>query len=569
MRRLRNPVTTWRVFLATMSALASRNRWYRSRGASPLPRPRVAGLVIAVCVAVTSAAPARAVPEPWVTRWRADLAYCADSLPRAHPNFFHAVSRDVYRAALDSLSQRVPGLEHHAIVVELARIVALVGDGHTRLTLPFDKAAGFFTGHATTAAPKIPDLVFRHYPVRFGLFADTLWVIRTDTAHRRLLGGRVVSIGGRSVAEAMAAIEPTIQRDNDSQVRDLLPSWLVVPEILHARGVVPDMERAAIVVEGPGGRETGTLTPVQIGAPVAWIDARGTGEPPLRERLPERSHWFTLMPDGRTVYARYRAVMDDSSGSVSRFGDSLFAAFERSGADRLVLDARGNVGGNGSLNRPLVRHLVRTERLWKPGALWALVDRGTFSAAVMFAADLEMRTPAILAGEKTGGHPNSYGDSKRVVLRNTGVTVRVSSLYWQLTSPQDKSDGIVPHVPVAMRFADWRANRDPVLDVALARGGPGDVAGAWTGTIGWTFHRLPAELIVERGGGSGKISIAGAGVDAASLTNIVVGPNRVTADFGGDADRWRLEAMMAGERLVGIVHHAGEEFPIVLQRAPN
>ena len=53
---------------------------------------------------------------------------------------------------------------------------------------------------------------------------------------------------------------------------------------------------------------------------------------------------------------------------------------------------------------------------WQPGGLWALIDRGTFSAAVMMSADLEMRTPTLLAGEKTGGHPNSYGDSRRVVL---------------------------------------------------------------------------------------------------------------------------------------------------------
>lgn len=121
--------------------------------------------------------------------------------------------------------------------------------------------------------------MFRHYPIRLGLFADTLWVIRTDAAHKWLLGGRVVAIGRRSAAETIAAIEPAIQRDNDSRVRDLLPSWLVVPEILHARGVVPDMEQATIVVEGPRGRVTETLAPVAVGAPVAWMDARGAAEP--------------------------------------------------------------------------------------------------------------------------------------------------------------------------------------------------------------------------------------------------------------------------------------------------
>src|SRR5262245_47903041 len=125
---------------------------------------------------------AEPIGEEWVTKWRADLAFAADSLPRAPPNLFHSVTRQAYRAALDSLAKRVPRLAHHEITVELARILAMVGDGHTRLTLPFDPGAGFFTGHTSTAAPRIPGLVFRHYPIRLGWFADTLWVIRTDAA---------------------------------------------------------------------------------------------------------------------------------------------------------------------------------------------------------------------------------------------------------------------------------------------------------------------------------------------------------------------------------------------------
>jgi hypothetical protein len=228
------------------------------------------------------------------------------------------------------------------------------------------------------------------------------------------------------------------------------------------------------------------------------------------------------------------------------------------------------VGGNGFLNRPLVQRLIRTERLWEPGALWALIDRGTFSAAVMLAADLQMRTPAILVGEKTGGHPNSYGDSRRIVLPNTGITVRVSSLFWQLTGPQDRSDGIEPQVGLVTRFAEWRAGRDPVLDAAMARSGAADVAGEWSGTLGWTFYRLPVQLSLERAsGGSGKISIAGARIDAEPLTHVVLDRDRVAAGFGAAAGPWRLDAVLAGDLLVGIVHYAGNDFPIVLQRPPN
>ena len=93
-------------------------------------------------LAFTNASQADRIPQEWVPRWREDLQFAADSLPLRHPNFFHTVSRANYRAALDSLSRRVPELEHHEIVVDLARIVAMVNDGHTRLTLPFDSTSG-------------------------------------------------------------------------------------------------------------------------------------------------------------------------------------------------------------------------------------------------------------------------------------------------------------------------------------------------------------------------------------------------------------------------------------------
>ena len=513
------------------------------------------------------------IGDAWVAGWRADLAFAADSLPRAHPDFFHSVSPAAYRAALDSLAARLPGLEHHEIAVELARIMALVGDGHTRLTLPFDRGAGFFAGHASTAAPKIPGLVFRHYPVRFELFADTLWVVQADSTHRNLLGGRVVRLGERAVADARVAVQPVVHRDNDNQLRSILPAWLVCPEILHARGVVADMERAPIVVErGNGNRVAAVLSPVAPGVAVGWLEARDAGPPPLRDRFPGRSHWFMRIPGTRTFYARYLEVRDDEKQSVSQFADSLFAAMEAARADRLVLDVRGNLGGNGFLNRPLVQHVIRAERLWQPAGLWALVDRGTFSAAVMLAADLESWTPTLFVGEKTGGHPNSYGDSRRILLPNSGLTVRVSSLYWQLTGPKDDRDGITPHIPVEMRFDDWCANRDPALETALATAGRADsFAGSWSGEIGWRFARVPLRLECqpEGKGWAGRIDLPDAGLEDAPLAGARVSTDVLTARWSSSGgEQWMLRARLAGEHLVGLVRYKGADFPVVLERAP-
>lgn len=525
--------------------------------------------LLALALALAGPPPAAAQPltDEWIGKWRADLAFAADSLPQQHANFFHRMTREDYRVRLDSLSARLPKMAQHEVVVALARIIVGVGDGHTRVTFPFHHGSGVFTGHATTAGPQIPGLVFRQYPVRFGLFGDSLWVTHTTAADRALLGGRVVRLGRLPAGEAMAAVMPTIQRDNDNQVRSILPSWLGCPEVLAACGVVDDREHLVIEVEHAGGRRvTRTLTPGVPGAVVVWLEARAPGPEPWAERLPDRAHWITALPGTKAIYARYREVRDDEVETIAQFADSLMAVFEATGAERIVLDLRGNSGGDGTLNHPLVKALVRNRRLDELGTLWALIDRGTFSAAVMMAVDLETWTNAILVGEKTGGGPNSYGDSRRIVLPNSGITVRVSSLYWQLTDPRDERDGVTPHLAMTESYADWQARRDPVLEVALAGfSTAAPPAGNWRGIVGYRNFREVFELSVAAD--SAWVSIPGFGIERVPLGSVARTSGRLAGAFEVGPREAQLEVIEVGDRLAGIVAYRGRRLPVVLERA--
>lgn len=113
--------------------------------------------------------------------WNADLAHVATELPKIHPN---VSSRAEIERELDALRKRSESMQQHEVIVDLARIVALVGDGHTRLTFPVE---GFFQGHTKTAQAKVPS--FRTIPVRFTLFDDG--VLITRAADARLVGARV------------------------------------------------------------------------------------------------------------------------------------------------------------------------------------------------------------------------------------------------------------------------------------------------------------------------------------------------------------------------------------------
>jgi len=104
-------------------------------------------------------------------RWRADLRYLAAELPRRHPNLYHAVSREAFARAVRRLDARIPTLRRHEVILELARLVALVGDGHTNVAPARDTVIGFHS-----------------LPLRFYLFSDGLFVRAADTAHAGLRG---------------------------------------------------------------------------------------------------------------------------------------------------------------------------------------------------------------------------------------------------------------------------------------------------------------------------------------------------------------------------------------------
>jgi hypothetical protein len=89
---------------------------------------------------------------------------------------------------------------------------------------------------------------------------------------------------------------------------------------------------------------------------------------------------------------------------------------------------RLNRGGNNSLNRPLLLNIIKSAKIDQKGKLFAIVGRSTFSAAQNMVNDLERFTNTIFVGEPSGSKLNHYGDSRRITLPNSGMTVRVSTL---------------------------------------------------------------------------------------------------------------------------------------------
>jgi len=531
-------------------------------------RGRVLALagVLPLLAASVAGAAGNGVAAEWVPRWRADLAFACREMPLRHANLFHTLSREAFEAECRQLQEDVPGLSPADLVVRLAALVASIGDGHSRLTLPLDPAAGFFSGHSGTPGATLPS--FRHYPLRLERLVDGYVVTRVGPGLERLLGARATAIDAQPLSAVEAAVAPIVNRDNVNQLHDLLPMFLVIPELLAARGVVADVERCRWSFERSDGvAEAVSLAPVARGVELDWKRLEPRGGQPLYRQHPGRAHWFQRIGEGRTVYVRLAEIADAPDRTLEQLADELLAEVRQRSASRLVLDLRGNPGGDNTLNAPLVRALIRAEPLWEPGALFVVTDGGTFSAAMNLASDLERLTPALFVGTGTGGRPNHYGDSRKLLLPETGLTIRLSSLYWQDSAPTDTRDAIEPLLPAEPTIADAVSGRDPALERILALAEPpGPLPGRWRGRLAIETLHASLELALGDDARTGELSLRSLGVEAAPLAGAAApgGIWRGRATLSARAASLALR--VAGERMVGWIDYRGRLYPFAAER---
>jgi hypothetical protein len=383
--------------------------------------------------------------------WREDLDYLAGTLLDNHPNPFHRISRQEFEEAADNLRSRVPELEGDQVIVEFAHLLAMIRDGHSGFHL--DETKGY-----------------RRYPLRLYVFSDGLFVQAAGADLARAAGARVVSIGNATAQEAYEEVRRVVNYDNELGMKSSAPSLLVIPEVLHTLGLVDDPEHGNWRLQTTdGGTLEIDLRPVEDGSSLVWVDASENAQAPvpLYLRAPDDNYWFEYLAERSTLYVQFNSIRDKKDETIAQFYERVFAFVEQNPVERMVLDIRLNGGGNNTLNQPLVHGLIRCDKVNRPGRLFTIIGRRTFSAAMNLTNDLEAHTRTLFVGEPTGSSPNHYGDAERHTLPNSGLDFWVSTLSWQYSFPTDTRPWVAPDLPVELSSEDYRTRLDPCLEAIL------------------------------------------------------------------------------------------------------
>lgn len=338
--------------------------------------------------------------------------------------------------------------------LEAMRMLALGRNGHSRA---------------------IANAAVRVAPIRLVWLADGPCLVEGPQA-----GARLLAVNGISVAEIFARLRPYLA-GTDQRARALagfMLAWPPAVALATDEPTAPVYSFATVNEERVELAAAYTVPAVSL-YPV-WergVADRLIADQGIADDSEARRGTFLRQLAGQVPYVR---IGDLGAAPPSATAAQLSAiATEIRGARRLVVDLRGNPGGDFFGVAAFARNLPEVA----PGvALAVLVDKFTFSAALVAAALLKFYAGGRLVGEEMGDAAAFHAEGGTAVLPQSGLSIRYSDGWhdWAdgkadpvLTPPDIAREmvpagSLTPAMVVTPTGADLAAGRDTTLAAALA-----------------------------------------------------------------------------------------------------
>lgn len=389
-------------------------------------------------------------------------------------------SRAEFAAAVNALEARAGDLTDAGFQLELARIQAMIDNGHSNAS-------------ATRMVEAFPRL-----PIRSAWMDGELRILRVLPGHEDLLGARITSINGVPAAEAIMAFRDAFG-GVDASYLTFAPLLLETPAYLEAAGLGAGPVRIDYVdLTGTAGSTM--LEPVEpvdgatrlysadLLMPWRNEDDRWQVFQPAAQPLylsrPNHDYWFEALPGGETVYISIRSNLDDDSGEpLSAWVARAETEIRQMAPRYVIVDQRFNGGGDLTQTEPLMSALG--EIAGPDGRVYLLAAGNTFSAGIVNMAMAKEAAPGrtIIVGEAIGDRLQFWAEGFWYSLPNSGFRARYSTGFYDL---QNGCEGIfICHwgslhifpvivddldvdIAAPLGFEAWAAGRDPGMDAVLA-----------------------------------------------------------------------------------------------------
>lgn len=398
-----------------------------------------------------------------VSGWRHDLMFLDDRAKTLHYNLYDKISPGEWKTKVDEIHSAIPDLSDKEVVMEMMKLVAMIGDGHTSLYPPAEDRGAI--------------LSFYKLPVSFEDFTDGIFITSADKNHQDLIGAKVISAGDRAMENLLVAAGDYLGKDNEMGIKRLGPFVLTYTEFYFGEGITDDVNKINFIIEKDGIRKDVTLKSVSPSttefakSKKQWkrMYSDSNNELPLWLQNNDERFWYKHLPENKLVYFQYNSIGNKEEQSFEDLSKELYEFISNNGVEYLAIDLRHNGGGNSYQNRFLLETLFKLDNINQMGHLFVIIGRQTFSAAQNLASDLEYRTNTIFVGEPTASKPNFIGETNILKLPYSGLSVSLSDRWHQggASNSRDNRTWIAPDVLVELSSEDYKNNVDPVMEKIL------------------------------------------------------------------------------------------------------
>ncbi len=419
-----------------------------------------------IAIAVISL-PLRAEPEDAnnksLTRlqWQEDVEALDAYIRQRHINPFWFKNEKGYRLLYQQAHDYIATsktIDANRVNGYFEKLVAYISDGHSYVVNKADR--------------------FGVFAYRLEWFGNDLHIVGVEQGNEVLLGAKILALDGMSIEEANRRLAPYIPLVNSGSFKFQSKDAYHFAGLLADAGISKSSQTIELTLElnaskeMPDKRERVKKSFGLHKHEKQFIDVHeplGVVQPLYRQQL-DKLQWLTYLENDKAIYLRYASVMEKNRGDIKRVADQLIDFLHNHPVQKLIIDVRDNGGGDSFFNAPLIAAIAQDNQINKRSRLFVITNHNTFSAAINFSGNMEIKTQAIFVGEKVADRATFAGEAgpqARHILPASGIQVSLSFSEWNATFDNDQRDAVALDFPVKLTMSDFLVGRDPLLQACL------------------------------------------------------------------------------------------------------
>jgi len=354
--------------------------------------------------------------------WQQDLDYLRTYVALNRP--YTDETRAEALARINTLTANVNNLSDAELKLGIARVAALSQNGHSFARI----------SDLTRSEGRIP-LLGR-------MFDDGYYFLWATPPYRHLLGAQLIAIDGHPIEEVIQAFRP-YSGAKDSFFRQYVGWYLETPSLVHALGyaekptgytlrVRPFNRQAFIEIEvsasdtpSPVVNAQELLTPMEM---VGWVGLLQQ-RPFLPFFLQDWETPFQAQPIDAIngYYIRYGTNDDVRQHSIAAFNKTIAAELAQHDYAVLIIDQRGNGGGDYTRTYNLMRRLPKLAGAQTP--IYVITGPLTFSAGISSVAFLKASggEQVTIIGTEMGDRERMWGETSLLTLPNSQLHMQLAT----------------------------------------------------------------------------------------------------------------------------------------------